>query len=133
MEKQKKTRKVRVKAETKSPDLTEYRFSLDVYIFEEGDNLIAYCPSLDISTSGKDFNDAVANFYECLQLHVESCVEHGTLIQDLLEHGWKMRKTAVSPPSFTSLLKKDEDLRNLLGGKKAYERIVVPAKVSLAV
>ncbi len=133
MEKQKKTRKVRVKAETKSNDLTEYRFSLDVYIFEEGENLIAYCPSLDISTSGKDFNDAVANFYERLSIHIDWCVEQGTLIQDLLEHGWKMRKTAVSPPSFSSLLKKDVELRNLLGSKKAYERIVVPAKVHVSV
>ncbi len=132
MERQKKTCTVRVKAEAKSPDLTEYRFSLDVYIFEDGDNLIAYCPSLDISTSGKDFNDAVANFYERFRIYVEWCVEHGTLIEDLLEHGWKMRKTTVSPPSFASLLKKDDDLRNLLSSKKAYERIVVPAKVSLA-
>ena len=47
----------------------EYRFAIEYYIFREGDNLIAYCPSLDISTSGKDYSDAVKNFYERFQIY----------------------------------------------------------------
>ncbi len=76
MEKNTKTaHKLKISAEAKYPDIAEYRFSLDLYVFEEGDNLfIAYCPSLDLTTSGKDFNDAVANFYECLGTHVDWCV-----------------------------------------------------------
>ena len=69
---------------------TEYRFAIEYYIFREGENLIAYCPSLDISTSGKDYGDAVKNFYERFQIYVETCLEMGTLWDDLKDHGWKV-------------------------------------------
>ena len=56
---------IRLQIDTDMNDKTkeEYRFAIEYYIFREGDNLIAYCPSLDISTSGKDYGDAVKNFY----------------------------------------------------------------------
>ena len=54
-----------------------FRFNVDVYIFNEQDHLTAYCPSLDLATTGTDFQDAIKNFYECLQLHVECCLEMG--------------------------------------------------------
>ena len=50
-----------------------FRFDVDVYIFREEEHMTAYCPSLDLATTGTDFQDAVKNFYECLQLHVELC------------------------------------------------------------
>ena len=67
----------------------EYRFAIEYYIFREGDNLIAYCPSLDISTSGKDYSDAVKNFYERFQIYIETSLEMGTLLDDLKDHGWE--------------------------------------------
>ena len=69
----------------------KFRFDVDVYIFKEEEHMTAYCPSLDLATTGIDFQDAVKNFYECLQLHVECCMEMGTLVEDLKEHEWKMR------------------------------------------
>ena len=57
----------------------EYRFSLEFFVFQENGVQIAYCPSLDISTSGKTFNEAVGNFYEMFQLYIECCVENNTL------------------------------------------------------
>ncbi len=66
--------------EHKNSKQEEYRFSIEYYIFREGDNLIAYCPSLDISTSGKDYGDAVKNFFERFQIYVETCLELGTLV-----------------------------------------------------
>lgn len=122
--------KLVLKVEATDHDLSEYRFSIEFYVFQEGEDYIAYCPSLDISSSGNDFNDAVANFYECFRTHVEWCVEHGTLIDDLIEHGWKKKKDTIMPPSFTAMLKKKE-VRDLLGGRKAYEKVIVPAKVSM--
>ena len=53
--------------------------------------MAAYCPSLDLATTGTDFQDAVKNFYECLQLHVECCMKMGTFEEDLKEHGWKVK------------------------------------------
>ena len=64
-------------------DKDRFRFNVDVYIFKEGEHMTAYCPSLNLATTGTDFQDAVKNFYECLQLHVECCMEMGTFEEDL--------------------------------------------------
>lgn len=129
----KETHILRIETEAKSPSATrEYRFSLCFYVFQERELHIAYCPSLDISTSGRDFNDAVANFYECLQLHVESCVEAGTLEDDLLAHGWRLRAKTVTPPNFSTLMKKRE-MRELMAGNIGFEKVVAPARISVAV
>ncbi len=122
------TQKVKIKAEAKRPDLSEYRFSLEFYVFKERHAYIAYCPSLDISTSGKDYNDAVANFYEMFQLHMEWCIENGTLYDDLIEHGWKIRKNGITPPTFSALAKKPE-IKDLMNGGISFERIVTPARI----
>lgn len=81
-------------------DKDKFRFDVDVYIFREEEHMTAYCPSLDLATTGTDFQDALKNFYECLQLHVECCLEMGTFKEDLKEHGWKVSKKKIVPPSF---------------------------------
>ncbi len=124
------TKKVRLNAEAKYSDLAEYRFSLEFYVFKERRVYIAYCPSLDISTSGKDFDDAVANFRVRFRIHVDWCVEHGTLLEDLIAHGWTKKKTTISPPSFDYLIQ-NKDVKKLLGGRKAYGKVVIPEKIAL--
>lgn len=106
----------------------EYRFSIEFFIFQDSGLYIAYCPSLDISTSGKTFNEAVGNFYEMFQLHIECCVESGTLHDDLLAHGWKMRKRDIVPPAFSVLMKKPE-MKKLMTGNIGFEKVVVPARI----
>ena len=107
----------------------EYRFAIEYYIFREGDNLIAYCPSLDISTSGKDYSDAVKNFYERFQIYVETSLELGTLWDDLREHGWKVTERKLTPPSFSRLIRKPEVSR-LLGGHINYEKVSAPMRIA---
>ncbi len=125
------TKKGRMKAEAKYPDLSEYRFSLGFYVFKERENFIAYCPSLDLSTSGNNFNEAVANFYECFQLYLECNIEDGTLYDDLVALGWKLQTNAIQPPTFANLMKKKE-MKSLMGGDINFERIVTPARFSMA-
>lgn len=127
-----KTRKDRVILEANANDdiNREYRFRLECYVFMEGEVYISYCPSLDISTSGRTFNEAVSNFLECFQLHIEWCVEHKTLLEDLKSHGWRVRKSEIEPPSFSSLLRKT-DIKHLISGSTSYEKVVLPARVSL--
>ena len=92
-----------------SDDLNrEYHFSIEFFVFQEDGSYIAYCPALDISSSGETFNDAISGFYEMFQLHVECCVENKTLYDDLLAHGWKMRKSNITPPRFSTLMRKPE-------------------------
>lgn len=70
----------------------------------------------------------VGNFYEMLQLHIECCVESGTLHDDLLAHGWKMRKRDIVPPTFSVLMKKPE-MKKLMTGNIDFEKVVVPARI----
>ena len=67
-------------------DKDTFRLNLDIYVFRERENYISYCPSLDICSSGKDFNDAVKNFYEAFELYADFWKEHGTLEADLKAH-----------------------------------------------
>jgi predicted RNase H-like HicB family nuclease len=123
-----KGQRLRLKAEAHSSDNEDYKFMIEFYIFKEGDNYIAYCPSLDLSTSAKTFNEAPLNFYEMFQLYVESCVDSKTLQQDLLAHGWKMQKETIQAPKFMVLMRKPE-MKKLMQAGIGYEKMVVPVSI----
>ena len=106
-----------------------FRFDVDVYIFKEDEHLTAYFPSLDLASTGTDFQDAVKNFYECLQLHVECCMEMGTFEEDLKEHGWKVGAKRVVPPSFRTQLRRPQ-LSALMQSNTNYERISAPVRIA---
>ena len=110
-------------------DNDTFRFNVDVYIFKEEDHLTAYCPSLDLATTGTDFQDALKNFYECLQLHVECCMEMGTFEEDLKEHGWRVSQKRLVPPSFLTQLKRPQ-LSELMRSNTNYERISAPVRIT---
>ena len=110
-------------------DNDTFRFNVDVYIFKEEDHLTAYCPSLDLATTGTDFQDALKNFYECLQLHVECCMEMGTFEEDLKEHGWRVSQNRLVPPSFLTQLKRPQ-LSELMRSNTNYERISAPVRIA---
>lgn len=112
-----------LKFETESKDgLTEHKFTIPYYVYKDNDLYIAYCPSLDITTSGKDFNDAIAQFYENFQLYIEYCLEENTLIDDLIDHGWKLDGVKLLQPTLDELLVKQE-FRHLLESDTEYERL----------
>ena len=117
---------------TNNGQQSEYRFSLEFFVFQENGLQIAYCPSLDISTSGTTFNEAVGNFYEMFQLYIECCVENNTLHDDLLAHGWKVQKKQMLPPTFAVLMRKPE-MQKLMKGNIGYEKVVAPARIPMVV
>ncbi len=106
----------------------EYRFSIEFFVFQENGAYIAYCPSLDLSSSGATFNDAVSQFYEMFQLHIECCTANHTLHDDLLAHGWRMQRQQLLPPTFATLMKKPE-MKRLMNGNIGFEKIVAPARI----
>jgi predicted RNase H-like HicB family nuclease len=110
----------------------EYKFNIEFYVFTENGEYISYCPSLDLSTSGATFNDAVSNFHEMFQLYLECCIENNTLHDDLLSHGWVLQKQTIKPPTFMTLLKKPE-MQRLIEGNIGYEKIVTPARIPAVV
>lgn len=110
--------RITVGSDTNNGQQSEYRFSLEFFVFQENGLQIAYCPSLDISTSGATFNEAVGNFYEMFQLYIDCCVENNTLHDDLLAHGWKVQKKQMLPPTFSVLMRKPE-MKKLMKGRIA--------------
>ena len=125
-------KKVKLRVNATEGNNTDYQFVISFYVFQEGDVQIAYCPSLDLSTSGTDYLDAVKNFYECFQLYIESCLEMGTLTADLKAHGWKVTKKSITPPT-TRMQLRDKPMIELLEKNVNFQRIVAPVRLSALV
>lgn len=126
------TNKTKVTLKTTATDdhNRQYRFNIEFYVFAQDGQNIAYCPSLDLSTSGTTFNDAVSAFYECFQLYIESCIDSGTLLEDLAANGWKATRRTLRAPSFAAQLRKPE-LRRLVNSGIGFEKIVAPAQIAM--
>lgn len=71
---------------------------LPLSIFKEGKTFIAYTPALNLSTSGKDFNEVNERFTEALNIFIEESLKKGTLEQTLEDCGWTKIKQQWSPP-----------------------------------
>lgn len=128
-----KLNKTKIKLNTTAVDDNNrhYKFNIEYYVFVENGSYIAYCPALDLSSSGKTFNDAVSAFYECFQLYIESCIDSDTLFADLQAHGWKVSRKSIKAPAFTSLLKKPE-MKRLVNSGIGFEKIVSPAQIAMS-
>lgn len=111
-------------------DKDEFRFNVDIYVFREGENYISYCPSLDICSSGKDYIDAVKNFYEAFELYADYWKEHGTLETDLKAHGWEVGEGMATPPRPRVLLDRPM-FSDLMSGEASFERIVSPIRIAV--
>lgn len=119
-----------LRARAKDAGLMADPFQLAFYVFQEHGTYVSYCPSLDFSSSGRDFNEAVENFHKCFQLHIDCCIEAGTLHDDLLVHGWKFTKKSIVPPSFPALMKGTE-MKKLMNSDLGFERVVTSVRLPL--
>lgn len=108
-----------------------HKFNIQYYTYEEDGIIVAYCPALDMTSTGYNFNEAIANFYEHFQLYVETAIEDGTLIEDLKAHGWKVDGVTLIQPSFKDLLNSKDEFRNLLESTTEFDR--GNAKISIPV
>ena len=109
---------------------TEYRFNIDFYVYQYDGEYVAYCPSLDITETGETYSQCICSFYEKFQIYAEWCIEHGTLLDDLRNHGWKILKTELRPPSYKTQMGKAE-MKRLFDSNVNFERIVSPMRVAL--
>lgn len=106
----------------------EINLSVSFFVFSDKTNIIAYCPSLDLSTSGKTEEEAEANFHEMLQLYVECEIESNTLHQDLMAHGWSVQRRGITPPTFHNLMRKP-DMKRLMNSDSNFKRTKTIAKI----
>lgn len=71
---------------------------LPVSIFKEGKHFIAYTTALDLSTSGKSFEQVKKRFDEAVKIFFEEIIERGTVEDVLKELGWRKIHKEWSPP-----------------------------------
>ncbi len=60
----------------------------DAIIFNEENDFIAYCPELDVSSCGRDVDEARRNVKTAVRLFVEEAQKLGTLEDILKEAGY---------------------------------------------
>ena len=75
---------------------------LPISIFREGKHFIAYTPVLDLSTSGKNYDEVKKRFKEAVSIFFEELVKKGTLDEVLESLGWQKIKKRWSPPNLIS-------------------------------
>jgi predicted RNase H-like HicB family nuclease len=64
------------------------QIEFDIIVFREGESYVAYCPELDVSSCGRDIDQARANLKIAVRLFVEETAKMGTLDQVLQEAGY---------------------------------------------
>lgn len=72
--------------------------SIPVTILREGKRFVVYTPALDLSTSGKTFEEARARFQEAAELFFEELERMGTLHDALMGLGWTKVERQWTPP-----------------------------------
>jgi predicted RNase H-like HicB family nuclease len=61
----------------------------DAIIFQEGKTYVAHCPELDVSSCGRDVDEARRNLKTAVRLFVEEAEKLGTLEDILKEAGYQ--------------------------------------------
>ena len=69
--------------------ISKNEITLEVNILKEGEDYIAYSPSLDLSSCGKSEVEAKRNLGSAVKLFLDELQEMGTLDDALLELGWR--------------------------------------------
>ncbi|MDP2668969.1 MAG: hypothetical protein Q8P07_04010 [bacterium] len=75
---------------------------LPVSVFKEGKCFIAYTSALDLSTSGKTYEQVMKRFDEVVEIFFEELTKNGSVEEVLLNLGWEKVKKHWSPPSLIS-------------------------------
>lgn len=79
-----------------------FEFKLPVSILMEGEKYVAYTPALDLSTSGKNYEEVKKRFKEAVNIFMEELINKGTLEDVLLDLGWKRIQAKWNPPVIIS-------------------------------
>ncbi|HOQ15669.1 MAG TPA: type II toxin-antitoxin system HicB family antitoxin [Candidatus Paceibacterota bacterium] len=74
------------------------KFQIPVSILKEDKKYVAYTPALDLSTSGKSYQEVKKRFSEIVNIFFEELIEKGTLEEVLQNLGWKKVQSGWDPP-----------------------------------
>lgn len=74
-----------------------------IVFFEEGGMIIAHCIPLDVSSGGRDLEEARRNIHDAIAGFIEACEAMGTLEQVLEESGFVNDGERWLPPAVVQL------------------------------
>jgi len=79
---------------------------LTVLFIREGSTVVAHSPALDLSSCGKNIEEAKKGFEEALTLFIEECIRHNTLDAALESLGWERQQPSGewAPPEVVGQL-----------------------------
>jgi hypothetical protein len=95
--------------------------NLEMYEFIEDGAYIIYCPALDMSAYGLTSEQARDGFRDMFLQYINYTTNKRTLIQDLQNHGWKVKgskQKKMKSPSVKELIASNETLRDILYNKE---------------
>ena len=110
---------------------TDISIRVSVYTFREGDNVIAYCPSLDLSGYGRTQKEAKESFGVVMKDYLDYCTSEGTLHEDLISHGWQMEPRHAAEPALQHMIRRNRELRDILD-MPHYSKFSKTASVQMA-
>jgi hypothetical protein len=82
--------------------IATFHAKLPVSVLREGRRFIAYTPALDLSTSGKSYEEAKKRFQEIVRIFFEELLRRGTLSGVLRDLGWRRVRARWIPPAVVS-------------------------------
>ena len=97
---------------------------VEVQLIKDGEYIVSYCPALELSSFGKDEDDAKEGFEEALSIFIDELHKRGTLEKVLLNLGWGLRKLPI--PSFVPPEEKYLKVHPLNVSKSFNEKVLIP-------
>lgn len=74
---------------TLSPSVIKLSIKLEVCIWQDGDQWLAWCPPIDVTSQDFTKSEALASLKEAVELWFESCLDRGVLHEALTECGFQ--------------------------------------------
>ena len=114
---------------------TKNDINLAVYLFKDkrANCYVAYCPSLNLCGYDHTQRAAQKDFLYVLDEYLNEQTENGTLVEDLIQHGWTITENEVIAPTFHAMYRaKGSQLRDILTDESVdYRRYNVPCPTIL--
>lgn len=106
---------------------------VSLIIFNDGDNVVAYCPALDLSGYGSNEDEAIESFKIVSGEYILYSTNKETFFKDLQQHGWKLphhKKQNPIPPEMSDLLTTNPEFNRVFNNfqfKKIDHHFAMPA------
>lgn len=94
--------------------------SVPVFFFMEGDNHIAFIPSLELSGYGKTLHEAQESLNVVLNEFWRYTLNKNTLLVELKRLGWKVKSKTkpITAPKISDLINSNDDLKDIVDNKE---------------